>query len=106
MRAMAMLALAFIATTNAFAADWTGKWEVHWQNGSAQMDLIQHGDAVTGKVPGYGYKVEAKAGLAPAQHGPYADTLTGKWTDGKHTDTFELTLSRMGDTFTGFMNVY
>jgi hypothetical protein len=53
MRAMiTMLALALIATTNAFAADWTGKWEVHWQNGSAQMDLTQHGDEVTGKVPG------------------------------------------------------
>jgi hypothetical protein len=51
-------------------------------------------------------KVDAKDGRAPAQHGPDADALTGKWTDGKHTDTFELTRSRSGDTFAGFMNQY
>jgi hypothetical protein len=43
MRAMIAMLVAALIATNAFAADWTGKWEVHWQNGSAQMDLIPAG---------------------------------------------------------------
>lgn len=90
-----LLALLLVVTANAQAANFAGRWNTIWGNGTAttNMTMTQHGNQVAGN---YAYRGGAIVGVVSA------NVLRGSWAqnDGAR-GTFEFRLSPDGQSFQG-----
>jgi MscS family membrane protein len=97
-RAAALLALvsalliAIAAPALADDAIWTGKWDTRWPDGSARIELTQHGADVEGTYRLYGGRIVGKA---------EGNRLEGEWIEGDRSGRFVFVLGPLREAFTG-----
>ena len=90
---LAAIVLALDCQANAQSAKVGGAWETTWGGGTAVLDLVQNGTAVTGTYSGTN-EGKVKGTIA-------GNVLTGSWMGTGDGGGFVLRFSADGRTFTG-----
>jgi small-conductance mechanosensitive channel len=93
-RAAALACLLLLGAAPARAADavWEGSWDTRWPDGSARIELHQHGDAVDGIYRIYDRHLTGRA---------TGNTLEGEWREGTRRGHFTFVLGPFGQGFAG-----
>jgi MscS family membrane protein len=84
--------MALISPTLADDALWNGKWDTSWPDGSARIELRQHGADVEGSYRLYDGRIVGKA---------TGDRLEGEWIEGDRRGHFVFVLGPLRQAFTG-----
>jgi MscS family membrane protein len=84
--------IAFVPPAVTDNAVWTGKWDTRWSDGSARIELTQHGAYVESVYPLYDGRIVGKA---------VGDRLEGEWIESDRRGHFVFILGHLQQAFTG-----
>jgi MscS family membrane protein len=86
------LCMAIAAPALADDTVWSGKWDTRWPDGSARIELTQHGADVEGSYRLYDGRIVGKA---------TGNRLEGEWIEGDRRGRFIFVLGPLRQAFTG-----